>query len=148
VDREGLGLEVTFVGIPAVHPPKETASAFENVVAAMEQKESLIYQGETESAKMVQGALGDSAEQVNEAEGTAQQMVKNAVASKNQFAVQLDVYQRAPLVYQFRRYFDTIEQVLKGQKLYVVPKSNDEVVIIDTKEKLTPELLKLNPGGE
>ncbi len=61
---------------------------------------------------------------------------------------QLDVYQRAPLVYMFRTYFDAIEKVLQGQKVYLLPETDDEVIIIDSKEKLTPELLKLNPGGD
>ena len=146
VDREGLGLEVTFVGIPAVHPPLETAPAFENVVGMLEQKEALAYQGQTQAEQIVQEALGDSAEKVNEAKGAAERLLKNAAASKSQFLVQLDAYERAPLVYMFRSYFDTIEQVLKGQKLYVLPQTSDEVIIIDSKEKLTPELLKLNPG--
>ncbi len=71
VDREGLGLEVTFVGIPAVHPPSPTASAYERVVAMMERKEALAYQGETEADKVVQQAAAESATMVDAARGAA-----------------------------------------------------------------------------
>jgi len=134
VERENLGLEVLFVGIPAVHPPLETASAYEAVVATMEEKEALTYQGDTESESMVQDALAYSVEQVSAAKGGAVRLLKNAEASKRQFLVQLDAYLRAPLVYQFRSYFDAIEEVLDGQKLYIVPKTSDEVIRIEMKE--------------
>ncbi len=148
VDREGLGLEVTFVGIPAVHPPAPTAMGYERVVAMMERKEALRYEGETQADKVLQQAAADSATMVNAATGAAVRLTMNTEASKDQFLKQLDAYQRAPLVYMFRTYFDAIEKVLQGQKVYLLPETKDEVIIIDSKEKLTPELLKLNPGGE
>ena len=145
VDHENLGLEVVFAGIPAVHPPVDTATAYENVVKSMETKEAVIYIGETDAAKMVEGAKADSVEQVSQAAGAAVGLVKNAEATKNQFLVQADAYMRAPLVYQFRSYFDTIQEVLRGQKLYVLPRTSDEVDIIDMKETFTQQLIKMSP---
>jgi membrane protease subunit HflK len=145
MDREGLGLEVIFAGIPAVHPPLETATAFEGVVATMENKESLIYQGERRSAMMVQDAMASSVEQVSAATGNKERLLQNALAAKNQFLVQLDAYTRSPLVYEFRSYFDAIEDVLNGQKIYVLPPTTDEVNTIEMKGNEVPQLLNLNP---
>jgi membrane protease subunit HflK len=147
-DEQGLGLEVTFVGIPAVHPPLETATAYERVVTAMEDKETLAYQGRQAAEQTVWRAKGARQATVSSARGLRVQLVKNAEASQRQFLKQLDAYKRAPLVYMFRSYFDTMEQVLRGQKLYLVPETKDEVITIDTKAKLEANLLQFSSGGE
>jgi regulator of protease activity HflC (stomatin/prohibitin superfamily) len=144
-DREKLGLEVVFVGMTAVHPPMEAATAYEGVVKAMEDKESLIYQGQTESERTIQDAKAQEKEIVNSAMAVSA-VLRTAEASKNQFLVQLDAYMRSPLVYEYRAYFDTLETVLQGQRLYVAPSTTNEVDIIDMTVTYTQELLKLNPG--
>ncbi|MFW6188940.1 MAG: hypothetical protein ACOC7T_00775 [Planctomycetota bacterium] len=144
VRNADLGLEVVYVGIPSVHPPAETASAFEAVVGRMEQREALSYQGDRMSVRMVEEAKAASAEKVNEAEGYAYRLLENARAEKEKFLVQLEAYRKAPLVYEFRTYFDAVEEGLGGQKLYVLPTAAREVQIIDMKERLRPQLLDLD----
>jgi regulator of protease activity HflC (stomatin/prohibitin superfamily) len=144
VEREELALDIVYAGIPVVHPPESTAPAFERVVAAMEEREALRYEGELEYARAVQGARALSAELISAAEGYAGRMLTNAEAERDKFLVQLQSYEKAPIVYTFRTYFDTLERVLDGMKVYVLPTGGSEVQIIDMKQRLRPQLLDLD----
>ncbi len=148
VAEKDLGVEVIFVGIAAVHPPPDTAGAYEDVVTALEEKHSAVLAGEIAQAQMVQGAKAHKAERVSQAEGYSAKTLANAEAEKDQFLVQLQAYKKAPMVYRFRRYFENVERALSDQKIYVVPVTASEVDIIDMQERLRPQLLDLDVAEE
>jgi regulator of protease activity HflC (stomatin/prohibitin superfamily) len=52
------GINVVFVGIEGVHPPRETAEKFEEVVSAGQRRESAIENGEREAEQMLIEAAG------------------------------------------------------------------------------------------
>ncbi len=147
IDREGLGLEIIHVGIPSVHPPAETAGMFEQVVASMEYREALSYEGDMISAQTVEDARAVSSEMVNASKGYAYLLVENSNAARNQFMVQDSVYRLSPMVYQFRTYFDVLEQAFDGQRVYVLPSTEREVQIIDMQERLRPQILETELEG-
>ncbi|MCK4283738.1 MAG: hypothetical protein KAX44_05425, partial [Candidatus Brocadiae bacterium] len=142
VEREALGLEVVFVGIPMVHPPPETAAAYADVVTALQDRESLRHEGELEYNQTVEDARAQEANAIYEAEGYAARRTLPAQAEADQFLVRLDAYRKAPTVYKFRTYFDVLEGALEGLKLYLAPDVPSEVLIIDLEEKLRPQLLE------
>jgi regulator of protease activity HflC (stomatin/prohibitin superfamily) len=147
-DEAGLGIEVVYAGIPSVHPPAKTGGAFEGVVTALEQRESYVLQGEVADARMVEGAKADAQESLHQARGYRVRLVQNAEAERDQFTKRLEAYHKSPLVYMFRSYFDTIENTLSNQFLYVVPVTEQEVNIIDLQERLRPQLLELDTAEE
>ncbi len=142
VEREGLGLEVVFVGIPVVHPPAETAAAYADVVTALQDRESFKYEGELEYNQTVADAHAQEVYAIYEAEGYAARRTLPAQAEADEFLARLDAYRKAPMVYRFRTYFDVLEEALAGLKLYVAPDVQSEVLIIDLEEKLRPQLLE------
>lgn len=48
VDREGLGVEIVFLGLQGVHPPPEVATAYQEVIGAVQQKQAAILNGKAE----------------------------------------------------------------------------------------------------
>lgn len=147
-DEAGLGVEVIYAGIPSVHPPANTAGAYEGVVTALQQHESLVLQGEVEESRLVEDALASAREAVHTARGYAARLVQNAVAEQAQFVKRLEAYRKSERVYLFRSYFDSIEAALSQQSVYVVPVSEHEVNIIDLQERLRPQLLELDTAEE
>ncbi|MFO8006618.1 MAG: SPFH domain-containing protein [Candidatus Brocadiia bacterium] len=148
VDRNEMGVEVVFCGINAVHPPPEVAGAYEDVVTALEQKEAAVLEGEIEEVRTVADAKAFRAEMISFASGYAAKLLAQAQAEKEQFLVQLTAYAKAPLVYMFRSYFDTLEEALKGQQIFVVPETASEVDIIDMQQRIRPQLLNLDVTEE
>ena len=136
-----LGIEVLDATINAVHPPAEIARSYEQVVTALEERESLIQEGEQESNRSRRRAEAARAEMLEGATAYAFYQKALSKAEAHLFEVQLDVYQKAPLVYLYRTYFDALETALEDQRVYVVPVSENEVQIIDLQDKIRPFIL-------
>ena len=85
-----------------------------------------------------------AAQAVSAAKGYAEGVLKTEEANKDEFIVQLATYEKAPLVYLFRSYFESIEEALAGQTVFVVPEMQSEVNIIDMQAHLRPQLLDLD----
>ena len=93
---------------------------------------------------LLKGALATQAETINQAIGYKARLVANAKAERDKFLVQLRVYRKAPQIFLSRVYLDTIEDVLKDQRLMVVPVAQEDVEVIDMQERLRPQLLELD----
>jgi regulator of protease activity HflC (stomatin/prohibitin superfamily) len=57
----GAGVRVLFVGAEGVHPPKDTAEAFENVVSAQQNREGMILTAEAEAIQTLTRVVGSVA---------------------------------------------------------------------------------------
>ncbi|MFP4175748.1 MAG: SPFH domain-containing protein [Candidatus Brocadiia bacterium] len=143
LDNRDMGVELVYAGIPAVHPPAETADAYESVISAYEKEQTMISEAEKDAVQRVGKARGRSAEVVAEAEGYRYRLEKVSEAEKDRFDIQLDAYLRAPEVYRYRKYFTAVEDVLGGHKLLIVPINEKEVNIIDMQEKRGTDLLDI-----
>ena len=142
IEGADLGLEVVDAAIVAVHPPSEVSGAYEGVVGALEQKESLVYEGQQASIRTVQQAEALSEELVRGSSGYGYGQQTLAKAEAQEFAVRLQAYEKEPRVYVYRTYFDTIERALPGQRVFVVPVTPREVQILDLEEKLRPGIME------
>ena len=60
-DREGLGIEIVFLGLQGVHPPVEVAADYEKVTGAIQQKQRLILDAQANSIKTLSACAGSVA---------------------------------------------------------------------------------------
>ncbi len=143
-ERIKAGIEVVYAGIPCVHPPAHTAEAYEGVINAYEEKQTVMHQAAQQAIGAENQAKGRAAELVAEAESFGHQLKTLSEAESYRFAIQLSAFLKAPEVYRSRKYFSTIEDVLQGHRLLIVPQLKDEVLTIDTQEKLGTDILKID----
>ncbi len=142
IDKAGLGLDVMDVTVSAVHPPAEVAADYESVVAALEGREALIYQGQQEAINTERSAEALAGEMTRDANGYSQALKVTSQRDADYFQVALTAFRKAPDVYVMRTYLDIVEDALVGQKVYVVPSAPSEVQIIDLQEKLRTQMLE------
>lgn len=66
-DGQGAGIEILFVGINGVHPPTRVAPSFERVIAARQNRESLIEEARKQQISMLTDVAGsvDLAERIS-----------------------------------------------------------------------------------
>lgn len=57
-DKEGLGIEIVFLGLQGVHPPAEVAAAYQKVVGAVQKKQALILDAQALRNKMLSTLVG------------------------------------------------------------------------------------------
>lgn len=144
LQRRGLGVEVVFAGIPAVHPPAETSEAYEGVINAFQEKETLMSQGRTESVQITEQAKGEAAEILSDAKSYGYELKEISEAASDRFEVQKKAFEKAASVYRHRKYFSAVERVLDGHKIVLVPVTEREVEIIDMGEKMGTDILDIN----
>ena len=57
-DEAGLGVEIVFLGLQGIHPPPEVASNYQEVVSAVQKKQALILEAQSERNKSLSRLVG------------------------------------------------------------------------------------------
>ena len=91
-DAEKLGVEIVFLGLQGIHPPTEVAADYQKVISAVQQKQALILQAQTERNSALSALVG-SAREADELFDLAmryRQAEESGSAEKEQIGNELD----------------------------------------------------------
>ncbi|MEA4863006.1 MAG: SPFH domain-containing protein [Victivallaceae bacterium] len=158
-DRLGLGLEVLNVGLGGVHPPQAVASAFQEPVVALQQKEMTIESAKQYEIQNLVGATGslaqthalldeekDFSKLSQDCNGEVAVVLADARAYRceranaefgkaDRFRKERLLYQASPRVYLNDCLMSTLEAGLAERKKYVIIGERDKLVLrFDCKE--------------
>jgi membrane protease subunit HflK len=116
------GIEVTSVQLQEVQPPPPVRQAFDDVIAAAQDRDRQIQEARGYENEVVPRARGEAAELESQADGYREAIVAEAKGEAARFEAILTEYQRAPEVTRQRLYLEAMEEVLpKVQKMIVEP---------------------------
>jgi modulator of FtsH protease HflK len=153
-DEAQLGVEVLFVGLQDIHPPMgdkqmPVAGTFEEVIGAVQEKETTILAAEAYAAEVVPMARAEAAKLLNEAEAFRTERIEGAKASAERFKSQFAAMQVSPDVYKNRKYFEVLGESLNDIRKYVIiPDSVEETFIMNLEDKIAYDLLDARPEGQ
>ena len=114
------GLLVQQVNIEKTDPPSAVKDAFDDVVAAREDKERLQNEAERYALSIVPEARGQAQARIREAEGYKLEVVANAEGEVDRFNKLLEEYKKAPIVTRDRLYLDALQSVLSNSTKVMV----------------------------
>ena len=114
------GITVVEVKLQTVQPPKEVAAAFNDVVSAKEDKDTLIKEAEGYKEDIIPKARGKARRLVLEAEAYKAAKVKQAQGDTERFLMILEEYQNAKDITRERLYLETMEQILPNVKKFII----------------------------
>jgi membrane protease subunit HflK len=114
LDIYKTGLNVQQVNIEKTDPPAAVKDAFDDVVAAREDKERLQNEAERYALSIVPEARGQAQARIQDAEGYRKQVVANAEGEVVRFDKLLEEYRKAPEVTRDRLYIDAMQSVLSN----------------------------------
>lgn len=114
LDIYKTGLNVQQVNIEKTDPPAAVKDAFDDVVAAREDKERLQNEAERYALSIVPEARGQAQARIQDAEGYKKQVVANAEGEVVRFDKLLEEYRKAPEVTRDRLYIDAMQSVLSN----------------------------------
>lgn len=134
----GTGLEIVRVQIQSVDPPSQVQAAFDDVVAAKEDRVRLINQAEAFQNDIIPKARGEAEKIILDAEALQRQRINDAFGKAARFEAILLEYRKAPLVTRQRLYYETIEMILNETREFVLSS--------DTGQDLLP-ILTLGDGN-
>ena len=120
LDIYQTGLIVQQVNIEKTDPPAAVKNAFDDVVAAREDKERLQNEAERYALSIVPEARGQAQARIREAEAYKEAVVAEAEGEVERFNQLLAEYQKAPDVTRDRLYLDALQSVLSNSTKVMV----------------------------
>ena len=122
LDHYEAGIEVTSVQLQEVQPPPPVRPAFDDVIAAAQDRDRQIQESRGYENEVVPRARGQAAELESQADGYREGTVAVAKGEAARFEAILVEYQRSPEVTRQRLYLETMEEVLpRVQKVIIEP---------------------------
>jgi len=112
LDSYDSGMNVVRVNLDKADPPREVIDAFRDVQAAEQERDRLERQADAYANRVLAGARGEAAQQLELAEGYRASVVNEAEGEASRFLAVLDEYRLAPDVTRKRLYLETMEEVL------------------------------------
>ena len=116
------GIEVVAFTIKDVHPPfgkpneaqhiLGPAGAYEDVVAAMEDKQQMVLRAEGDRAEMVNSGEGESRRKVIEAESYKTQQINTAIANSQQVKYTVEAFKQYPFTFQTRLSYNKLSEAM------------------------------------
>ena len=120
LDRWGAGVRVVGVQIRSANPPPEVVAAFRDVSNADQDRQSAINEANTYRNRVVNEAKGTAAQIVQSAQAYREQSVRDALGDAARFNQILGEYHRSPGATRERLYLETMERVLAHSNKVIV----------------------------
>jgi membrane protease subunit HflK len=122
--------QVNEVNFQNVRPPPEVKEAFDDAIAAREDKQRVEDEARAYASKVVPEARGEAARIRAEAEGARESAVVLATGAATRFTLLAEQYRKAPEVTRRRLMLETMQEVLTGTPKIVVDNSRENVLYL------------------
>ena len=120
LDGYDSGLNVVRVNFLRADPPGEVKAAFKEVQSAEQERDRLQKEANAYANKVLAGARGEAAQELEQAEGYRAQVVNQAEGEASRFSAVLAEYQKAPEVTRKRLYLETMQDVMSHVNKVIV----------------------------
>jgi len=112
LDAYDCGLQVTEVSFQAITPPQEVKDAFDDVIAARQDRQGQIDQAKANTSQDIPSAKGDAKRLAAEADAYKAERMARAQSDAERFNLILKEYRAAPEVTRRRLWLETMEDIL------------------------------------
>lgn len=148
VDEQKLGVDVVYVNLHDAHPPVDkVAPAFQDVIGAMEEKETQVLGALAYEKTVLPEADAEAIRLVLNAQSYKDNVIKVSQAESERFNKQITAYNQMPEMFKLRTYLDFLENDCRDIRKYVMSSSIPyEVYEINMEEKARLDLLDANIG--
>lgn len=121
LESEDLGIQLTNITIQDAEPPTaEVQQAFTAVETAKQSADTAVNNAKKYANEVTPAAKADADEIVKQAEAYRESKINEATGQAARFSELYDEYQKYPLITKQRLFYEAMEEVLPGMKLYIV----------------------------
>ncbi len=147
LDARASGLALAEVYLRDIHPPVSVAPSFQEVVAAVEEKEAYLHEGESYARDNLEQARGGAHAMVVNAEAASANRLLAARGQAHRFASQQAAWQAAPDLYALREGYRVLDETLAGAKKAVFDQTMQASLPahLDLRKVLNPDLVDMGP---
>ncbi len=135
LEQEDLGIQLTNLTIQDAEPPTmEVQQAFTAVETAKQGAETAVNNAKKYANEVTPAAQADADKIIKDAEAYRESKINEAEGQAARFAELYAEYQKYPLITKQRLFYEAMEDILPGMKLYVV----DDATGVQTSLPLAP----------
>lgn len=141
LDTQESGIEIVEVYLRDIHPPIEVAGSFQEVMAAMEDKEAQIHSAEARANETLPRARATAFSTELEAAEKGKSRVLQVLGQADRFTRLAAAYNSQPEIYRIRETFLALDETLSGAKKLVMDTSfkNELPAFVDLRKVLNPD---------
>ena len=131
LDSYQIGLVLTEIRIQDAEPPtEEVIAAFKSVESAKQNKETTINQANAYKEQQLPVAKADADQSIQNAEYLRQNRINEAVKQVAMFEAMYSQYALNPLITRERMFYEAMEQVLPGIRVYINTTQDDASMLL------------------
>lgn len=147
LDQGQAGIRVEEVLLRDVHPPVPVAPSFQDVLAAMEEKEAMLHDGESYRRDYSTRARGDAFQVVVNAGSAAANRLAHVKGEVTRFNLRRDAWSRSRPLFELREGFQAFDETLAGAKKAIFDERIRSGIgaQLDLRRVLNPDLIDSNP---
>jgi membrane protease subunit HflK len=120
LDRRQSGLAIAFVALRDIHPPVAVGPAFQDVVSAIEDRETYRHEGERLRAEALPRVAAEVTKLRTESDTILLTRVEQATGQAARFTAQQSAYAAQPEVYRLRQTYARYDESLREAKKLVL----------------------------
>lgn len=149
LDSRQSGVRVVEICLRDVHPPVQAAPAYQDVVAALEEKEAMIHDGESYHRDFSIRARADAYALVTASQSAADGRVSRAQGEAARFNLRRDAWSRAPGLFELREGFRVFDETLADTKKAIFDSRmrGSMATQLDLRKVLNPDLIDNIPAA-
>jgi regulator of protease activity HflC (stomatin/prohibitin superfamily) len=147
-DKHEIGVDIRHVAVESIHPPVPVGPAYEDVIAAEEDREATILDAKGREQTIIPNARMRAEKRRVEAEAYRIKRTLISKAEAERFLDQLKVHSVAPEVYELREYLRGFQEGVKDIRKFIIPEHPDVIIQFETEQTVTPGLTDLGVTSE
>jgi len=121
LESEDIGLQLTNITIQDAEPPTyEVQKAFTAVETAKQSADTAVNNAKKYANEVIPAAKADADQIIKSAEAYKESKINEASGQAARFSELFSEYEKYPLITKQRLFYETMEQILPGAKLYIV----------------------------
>ena len=121
LESEDIGLQLTNITIQDAEPPtQDVQRAFTAVETAKQSADTAVNNAKKYANEVIPAAKADADQIIKSAEAYKESKINEASGQAARFAELYAEYEKYPLITKQRLFYETMEEILPGAKLYIV----------------------------
>ena len=121
LEQEDIGLQLANIRIQDAEPPtSEVQRAFTAVETAKQSADTTVNNAKKYANEVIPAAAADADQIIKSAEAYKESKINEANGQASRFAELFSEYQKYPLITKQRLFYEAMESILPGMKLYIL----------------------------
>lgn len=148
LDRSGCGIRIEEVCLRDVHPPVPVAPSYQEVTAAMEEKEAMLHEGESYRLDQEARAGGEFSRVLTSARSDATSRLARVEGDVARFGFRKSAWEKARALFEIREGFRLFDETLADTKKVIFDERIRSGVStqLDLRKVLNPDLIDRGPA--